>query len=140
MAQAPDTDPGRGCVEQMDLKKLVLRVNSADAKLQYRPANRIAATEGDGTPRKAVLSRVSRGYPANRAVFRSGNPAGSSSPPVEGLKSRNRGASASLQSSEVIVNGLGWMKIRRLRRELWGPGRLEGLAAVNQAANVDSDG
>jgi len=32
------------------------------------------------------------------------------------------------------------MKIRRLRRELWGPGRLEGLAAVNQAANVDSDG
>jgi len=32
------------------------------------------------------------------------------------------------------------MKIQRLRRETLGPGRLEGLAAVNQAANVDSNG
>jgi hypothetical protein len=50
------------------------------------------------------------------------------------------GAAASLQSSGVTVNAFGRTKIRRLRRESWGLRRPEGLAAVDQAANVDSDG
>jgi hypothetical protein len=50
------------------------------------------------------------------------------------------GATASLQSSEVIVNAFGRLKIRLLRRETRGPRRPEGLAAAVPAANVDSDG
>lgn len=49
-------------------------------------------------------------------------------------------ARASLQPSGVIVNARGRLKMERCQREVVGAGSLEGLAAANRAANVDSDG